>query len=288
MTKLRSIALLAACAVFGVGCGTATSGDQTDLIVTRDFGATEVAEGRGVPLTAGLTAMRQLQASSKVENSFGGRYVQSIDGVAEDSDSAWLFYVDGIESMTGATSVRLKAGQAVQWDFHPWQTVKGGGAIVGAYPQPMRRMKARMVCAPEGSKACVAAGERMTGAGVPIAPNGDVRVVVGPWSEIKDLDGVPDLTAPADSNGAYARFFGGGRRLAPALADGSTGSALAGGAGLIAAYARGGDPVWIVTGTDEAGVERAAKSLDRQLLKNRFALMIDQGGPRPLPEGARP
>lgn len=288
MPRRLAIALLAACAVFGAGCGSGASGEQTDLIVTRDFGASMVAEGRVVPLTAGLTAMRQLQASNKVENSFGGRYVQSIDGVAEDADSAWLFYVDGIESTTGASSVRLKPGQAVQWDFHPWQTVKGGGAIVGAYPLPMRRMKARMVCVPEGSKACEVAGARMTGAGVPIAPNGGVRVVVGAWSEIKDLDAVPDLTGPADSNGAYARFLSGGGQLAPALADGSTGRALTGGTGLIAAYARDGDPLWIVTGTDDAGVELAAKSLDRQLLKNRFALLIDQGGPRPLPEGARP
>jgi hypothetical protein len=50
---------------------------------------------------------------------------------------------------------------------------------------------------------------------------------------------------------------------------------LVAGAGLIAATASGEDaPVWVVTGTDGAGVERAAQAFDAQVLRDRFAVAL--------------
>lgn len=287
--KFRAAAvLLAACAVIGAGCGSSTDGPSTSVVVTRDFGASTVSKSEAVPATAGLTVLRQLETGHKVETAYGGRYVKTIDGVSEDGDSSWLFYVDGIESKVGATSIRLKPSQQVQWDFHPWQLVKGGGAIVGAYPQPLKTRGVQLICEPRSSKACEVAREGLVKSGVVVESKSPVRVIVGPWNYLVGRDGVPDLTSDGDQNGAFAQFSKDGSKLTTVSPDGSNAQTYEKGAGLIAAFAETNDPVWIVTGTDEAGVETAAKLFEdgETKLKNRFAVLADSEGVVPLPEGA--
>ena len=59
---------------------------------------------------------------------------------------------------------------------------------------------------------------------------------------------------------------------------GRTTRTLRAGAGLVAATVyEDGQPVWIVTGTDDAGVRDAASALDEGTLKNRFALAVADG-----------
>lgn len=287
--KLRvSVALLAVCALVGAGCESGADGPATSLVVTRDFGGATVSPAESVKTTPGLTVLRQLEGTHKIETKYNGRYVSAIDGVKEDGDSSWLFYVDGIESRTGATGVRLKPGQRVQWDFHAWQTVRGGGAIVGAYPAPLKLRGVRLICAPRGSKACAVAREGLVKAGVVVDRRSPVKMVVGPWSYIDGYDGVPNLTEDGESNGAYAQFNDAGTKLTTVSGDGAAAQSFKGGAGLLAAFAKSSNPVWIVTGTDAAGVESAAKLLDAggAKLKNRFALAVSDGDTIALPEGS--
>lgn len=280
-------ALLAACALSGAGCGSEAQGPSTSVVVTRDFGASTVAKEASVSSTSGLTVLRQLETGNKVETAYGGRYVSSIDGVKEDGDSSWLFYVDGVESKLGATSVRLKPSQQVQWDFHPWQTVRGGGAIVGAFPQPFKTRGARLICAPRGSEACGIAKQGLVKAGIVVDSKSPVKVIVGTWSYIDGYDGVPDLTADAEENGAYAAFSDDGSKLTTVSADGANAQTIAKGAGLLAAFAETNDPVWILTGTDATGVESAANLLGEgaATLKHRFAFATKGDKAIPLPEG---
>ena len=42
--------------------------------------------------------------------------------------------------------------------------------------------------------------------------------------------------------------------------------------------------MWLVTGTDAGGVERAARGFDQATLHDRFAVAIDAAGARALPE----
>ncbi len=125
-------ALVAVCALTGMGCGAAAGEGDTTLVLTRDFGQKVVSPAAKLPLSPGLTAMRQLQKLHRTTTAYGGRYVDSIDGLKEDATYSWLYYADGIEADRGATGQRLRAGQTVQWDFHAWSAVRGGGAIVGA------------------------------------------------------------------------------------------------------------------------------------------------------------
>ena len=60
---------------------------------------------------------------------------------------------------------------------------------------------------------------------------------------------------------------------------------LGAGAGLVAALRRGDDPpTWIVTGTEQAAVRRAASLLDERVLRDRYAVAQPPGGdPLALP-----
>ncbi|MGH2959725.1 MAG: DUF4430 domain-containing protein, partial [Solirubrobacterales bacterium] len=278
--------LLAACAVIGAGCGdSGATGPATSVTVTRDFGADVVAKTETVDSTAGLTALRQLATVHKVTTAYGGRYVKSINGTTEDNDSSWLFYVDGVESAEGATSIRLKPGQVVQWDFHAWQTIRTGGAIVGAYPLPPKTRGVKLICAPENT--CGQVRKDLTAAGIVVSSKAKDRVIVGSWNDIQGFDGVPDLTRPGDTNGAYADFTANGQTLTPYAADGSPQKSLVGSSGLLAAFTDADGVVWIATGTDEDGSRSAARLLgaEKDKLKNRFAMAIDNGREHALPYG---
>jgi hypothetical protein len=118
------------------GCGGEQTHGTATLWVTRDRGAQVLFEG-DVP--AGLTAMQALVRTRKVETRYGGRYVQAIDGVSGSlsAQKDWFFFVNGVESGTGAAEVRLRPGDVEWWDYRSWR----GGAmtvpvVVGAFPEP--------------------------------------------------------------------------------------------------------------------------------------------------------
>ena len=126
-------------ALFLAGCGAGEGGHGTaTLWVTRDNGAQVLYTGT-VP--AGLTAMQALERKLKVSTRYGGRFVQSIDGVSGSASGQrdWFFFVNGIEADTGAAEVRLRRGDAEWWDYRSW---KGSGftapVVVGAFPEPFR------------------------------------------------------------------------------------------------------------------------------------------------------
>jgi hypothetical protein len=104
--------------------------------VTQDRGARVVFSGT-VP--AGLNAIQAVERKLKVTTRYGGRYVQSIDGVSGSLSSQhdWFFWVDGIEGDRSAADVRLHAGDVVWWDYRHWTGATMSIPVVaGAWPQP--------------------------------------------------------------------------------------------------------------------------------------------------------
>ncbi|HET7647766.1 MAG TPA: DUF4430 domain-containing protein [Gaiellaceae bacterium] len=122
---------LAGCAGGGGGHdGTAT------LWVTRDRGAHVVFSG-DVP--TGLNAIQTVERKLKVTTRYGGRYVQSIDGVAGSlgAQRDWFYYLDGVEGDRSAAEVRLHAGDVLWWDYRRWTpATEHIPAVAGAYPHP--------------------------------------------------------------------------------------------------------------------------------------------------------
>ena len=128
--------VLAAVVLALAGCGGEPTHGTATLWVTSDRGAHVLFTGT-VP--AGLTAMQALVRREKVGTRYGGRYVQAIDGLSGSlsAEKDWFFFVNGVESDTGAAEVRLHPGDVEWWDYRSW---RGGGmsvpVVVGAFPEP--------------------------------------------------------------------------------------------------------------------------------------------------------
>lgn len=133
-TVVLALALvLAGCGGGGHGHGTAT------LWVTRDRGAHVLYAG-SVP--AGLDGIQVVERKLKVTTRYGGRYLQSIDGIsgslADQHD--WFFFVNGIEGGRSATEVTLRPGDVLWWDYRSWSgSSMSVPVVVGAYPEPFIR-----------------------------------------------------------------------------------------------------------------------------------------------------
>ena len=295
--------LLLACALSACGVGAGKEGGAATVLVTRDFGATELGRksARGIP--AGETVMRLLQRRFEVQTRFGGGFVGSIDGLTGGRDGErpvdWFYYVNGIEAEVGAGDRKVTDGDRIWWDHHDWSTTMRIPAVVGSFPEPFRsgsegeRRPVRLDCAPSAGDVCDEVRKRLTAVGVLAASKArlgtdpgkeTLRLVVGPWKEIRADRASLLLESGPEASGVYAKPSKDGATLELLDQSGKVVRTLREAAGLVAATRyEEQQPTWFVTGTDAAGVAAAASALDEAILANRFAVAIEGGRGVPLP-----
>ena len=295
-------AAVAAIALAGCGFGPgATERGSLTLTITRGFGEHRLASARVEKVTASDTVMRVLESRRRVTTRYGGGFVQSIDGLSGDLSARrdWFFYVNGSEAPVGAADYAVKPGDAIQWDYHRWDATMHVPAIVGAYPHPFTRSPAgrhprTLVECGASAAACNAVARRLSADGASVSktsltatsPANTIAVVVAPWSRARAVAPLRAVESTPAASGVFARFDASGTRLTLLDGGGHAASTAPPGTGLIAATAGpGGTPTWIVTGTDEAGVDRAAASFNLATLRDRFAVAVTPQGPDPLPIG---
>jgi len=294
----RLVVAVAAAVALLAGCGGGAGSGKATLWVTRDEGR-QVLLVRTVP--AGETAMQALERSVKLSTRYGGRFVQSIDGVSGSIGSRhdWFYFVNGIEAPKGAAATRLRPGDAIWWDRRDWTAAQRTPAVVGAFPEPFvhgpatpKRLPVRVECAEVGSAACRAVTRSLVGYDVPAATGTigssfteqTLRVLVGTWLQVRGDPTAALLEGGPRDSGVYAEPSGDGRTLTLLDARGRTTRTLRAGAGLIAAARSGEDPpVWVVTGTDAAGLAGAAASFNRAALRRHYALATAAGAPVAVP-----
>lgn len=302
-----AVAALAAASVAGCGLGPGRGTGGVDLNVTRDFGQARVGAARAARAPGSETVMRFLQRSFSVQTRYGGGFVQAIDGLAGGVQGGrridWFYYVNGIEADRGAAAFQLHRGDRVWWDRHDWTATPRVPAVVGSFPEPFvhgtegRRLPVRLQCAPDASGACDAVASKLVRLGVVVGraslgtqPEANtLRVLVGPWREVRDDPAARRLEGGPAASGVYVRFAAGGSRLVLLDAAGVARRRLGprSGAGLIAATRLSDQPpTWLVTGLDAGGVGAAAGAFDESTLRDRFALATAAGGVLSLPLGA--
>jgi hypothetical protein len=302
---VSTLVLLASATLAGCGLGAGPAPSAVQLAVTRDFGASALAHTGALKISGQETAMSLLIRNYSVNTRYGGGFVQSVDGLAGGQEAStpvdWFYYVNGVEASKGAAATNVHPGDHIWWDRHDWSQTDHIPAVVGSFPEPFlnglegKRLPVRIECSVVAGIACRTVAERMRELNIPAAIAGvgiggaaaTLRVLVGPWSNVVgDLDARAIGEGPRAS-GVYARFSGGGRTLALLDQDGAPTRTLSGGAGLVAATRRDEDaPVWVVTGTDEAGVNLAAHAFDEASLHDRFAVALTAGETLALPTKA--
>jgi len=284
---------------FGAGA-TTEAGEGAEVVVTRDFGAKQVDSTKVRTIPAGETVMRLMQRRFTVETRYGGGFIQSIEGLAgDDANGArvdWFYYVNGIEAPQGSASRKLAGGDRVWWDRHDWSGAQRVPAVIGSFPEPFlsgqegRQIPLSLVCAGE-ERSCDEVATRLGDAGVKGISRAGIgagfgekvlRVVVGPWDAIKSDPAVGQLGDGPRASGVFARPQG--RELELLDPDGEVARTVGPAGGLVAATRiQDQQPTWVVTGTDDAGVAAAAATLREDVLRNRFAVAVEDGRTTALP-----
>lgn len=306
--RAKLLALLPAVALAAAGCGVGggESASGTRLLITKDFGRT-VVKDLPSPQSAGSdTVMRLLQRNAKVETRYGGGFVQAIDGTAGGRRGAspvdWFYSVNGVLAEKGAAATKVRAGETIWWDFHDWSAAGGSKAVVGAFPEPFRsgldgkKLPVRVECTVPDAPVCAAVQKKFTDLGIVSSQTGlqgalskeTLRVLVGTWQTIRVDQAARQLETGPDASGVYARPAKDGRSIAFLDDTGATSRTAGAGTGLVAAT-RVDDarPVWLVTGTDQAGVDAAASALDQGALDGKYALAVVDGRGVALPEAPK-
>jgi hypothetical protein len=297
------VALAVLCALAGCGLGPGPTPKGVRLTVTREFGARMVRDSQMSNVVGQETVMSLLKRNDTVGTRYGGGFVQRIDGHSGGTRAGdpldWFYYVNGVEASKGAADTNVHAGDHIWWDLHDWSQTDDMPAVVGSFPEPFlhgtggKRLPVRVECMELTGEPCETVVARLRAAGVPaalaaIGPGDEpstLRVLVGPWPAVRGTPATQAIERGPRASGVYARFAENGQTLTLLDAHGHTTRTLRAGAGLVAAsrYAEEA-PLWVITGTDAAGVSLAANALSESALRNRFALALEPTGTaRPVP-----
>ena len=299
--------LLCGFAVAAGGCGFGpgeSSPGTASLTVTREFGTLPMAEATLEDPTESDTVVRFLDSNAKVETSYGGNFVEAIDGyegsTSGGGEEDWFFFVNGYYSDVGAGETRVLPGDRIWWDYRFWNAAYRVPAVVGSWPEPFvhgydgRTYATVVQCvdAPTADCSAVTGSLEDTGADVrvedverPAESPDELRVLVGPWESLRDDPAARQLEDGPARSGVYARMVPCGRDWAVEPADETgRGDQPIGGAGLVAAVRQGREqPTWVVTGTDADSLTEAAGSLTEEDLSNRYAVLLPGGSSERLP-----
>jgi hypothetical protein len=303
----RALAILLAALVLpaagcGLGAGEEQAGDGS-LTVTRDYGSDSIGRARTAGVSESDTVMRLLQREFEVETRYGGNFVQEIDGIGGGREGGrrvdWFFYVNGIEASVGAGELQVAPGDRIWWDRHDWGATMRVPAVVGSFPAPFlsdvdgRRLPVRLVCLDGAGEACDEVETRMQDAGIEdiarsvleqSAGREVLRVLVGPWAQMRRDTAARKLESGPAASGVFARPDPGGERIDLLDDRGRVELTLGRGSGLLAATRiEAQQPTWMVTGVDATGVAAAAAALTEDELQDRFAIAVDEGRTVPLP-----
>jgi Domain of unknown function (DUF4430) len=303
LAALLVAGLAPAAAGCGFGEGAERAGGGATLRVTRDFGHERLGSVRIDTVREGQTVMRMLRSEFDVTTRFGGRFVQSIDGLAGGGAGGqvdWFFFVNGVEADKGAAEWEVSPGDSIQWDRRDWSAAMRVPAIVGAYPEPFvsgmggKRRPVRVECEDVKAKSCIDARARLQRAGVPTsgssvgAPGTEevTRLVVARWAKARGVRGASELENGPESSGVFARFSDDGATLELLDEHGDTVRRVRAGDGVGLVFAlqpRAEELLWVVTALDEEGLEAGVEALDRSSLRDAFAVAATSAQVEKLP-----
>lgn len=279
----RVLALVLTAATLLAGCGGAasTDSDEIALTVTRDFGAEAFIAllHERVPPAGGLAPIFRRYPNTRGSQSL---------------------FVNGILPDEPASELELHGGDRVWLDQHVPAVAPAIAAVVGSFPEPFlhgvggKRLPVRVECDDPRAGVCAQVAEKLVSLGVVAgrsiisrsAADMTVRILVAPWKRLRGREFEADsIDAGPRVSGVFARFDASAARLHVLDAEGKVARTLGAGTGLIAATrAPDRQPVWFVTGTDDAGVAAAARALDESVLSDRFALAIADDLPIAAPQ----
>ncbi len=280
----------------GEGVGTL----MVRVVATQNFGE-ELIFDETLEVAPDTSAMAALMKVAEVETAYGGGFVNGINGVRsgytgrEKTEMDWFFYVNGIQSNVGALDYKLQNGDVQHWDFHSWSFRHFIPAIIDGFPAALRSgfggkvSPNLIVCQDNIKESAKKLQKKLVKLGV---NNISIRsfsefTVNEKESSNLILVGLPDNNLISELNqnwqrlGFFAYFENG--NLIVINSGGEVTAKYGAGAGLIQVTQNPWNPkgigacenvVWLVSGTDEAGVGNALDTLINHHSEFQYACAV--------------
>ena len=278
---------------------------EARIIVTRNFGR-DLMVDELIKLGNDTSAMEALGQVAEIETSYGGGFVDVINGVSSrysGSDSArndWFVYLNGIQSDVGALDYTLYPGDVEHWDFRDWRFHHFVPAIIGAFPEPFLHgyegdvRSVLVVYQDNFEKEAGILADHLLQLGIADASITDFAHLTDGDKESGNIillgdmnyEPVAELNDVWKRLGFYACFVAG--KLQVFDCQGELAAEFAAGSGLIQATQNPWNPdgigacenvVWIVSGVDAQGVKSAVEALvnHNKEIKYACAAVIAEG-----------
>ncbi len=274
---------------------------EIKVIIYEKFGGEEVLD-TVYRLLGGECAMDALRSVADVETSYGGGFVNAINGIgsgyrgSQSTKGDWFYYINGISANTGAADYILHEGDVVRWDYHEWSYQTFIPAIIGDFPEPFLhgvrgKIPSTVIIygndefrdeAYELKDSLIRLGVKEINVKLPgnlgDSERGRSNIILIGYSTNKLIDEV------MENHGKLGFFAYFEDNKVVILNPGGERVEKAGGA-VILATQNPWNPkgtgafenvVWIISGTDEKEIEDAAVILSRkhELLRNHFGIFI--------------
>lgn len=99
-----------------LGC-TAPTESTVRMVVSTGLGETVLLD---TEISAAGNTIDFLASAAEIETTYGGKFVDSINGISTTQDHAWFYYVNGELMGRGAASYIPEDGDIIQWDYHDY------------------------------------------------------------------------------------------------------------------------------------------------------------------------
>ena len=257
------------------------------VVATQNFGK-ELMFDETLEVLPDTSAMAALMEVAEVESTYGGGFVNAINGVrseftgSQKTKADWFFYINGIQSNVGALDYKLHDGDVQHWNFHIWSFRHFIPAIIDGFPSAFRHgfggkvSPTLIVCQDNMKESAQKLAEKLVKLGVNNISLRSFRELAESEKESSNLIlvGLPGNNLISELNQNWQRlgvftYFENGNLIA-LDSRGEVNAKYGAGTGLIQATQNPWNPkgigagenvVWLVSGTDEAGVESALDAL---------------------------
>ena len=294
--------ILAACltgivVLSGCGLGPGKSTGSAEMLVTRDYGGTEL-ESKSLDLNESTTVMRALDENTTIETRYGGKFVTSINDLKNSTEDGrsndWFYFVDGVAGNRSASDYTVTDGDRIWWDYRDWSSASEALAVIGSFPAPLvggfdgKDPGVSLQCM-GGGLVCDQVDTKLLDLGARVTLGSDrnrIRVLVGPWSKVRTDPLARRLEDGPQTSGVFANFqpHGPDYDLNGLNQEGETVRNFGTGAALIAATRKGNQmPAWVVTAGSVAGLSDAPAVLTPELLARHYAAVVFDKRIAPLP-----
>lgn len=261
------------------------SSSSIELIISKDFGR-EIILNETVEFEKYWTVLDALDSKVEIATDQGGGFISAINGHESHSKGGsanrldWFYYVNGICADVGALDYDLNDGDVVWWDYHEWKSMDAtNSTVVGLYPEPFvhgyrgKVSPTTIMCSEKNKKLANTLLETLVEEGVETIGISQIEnsiienregplIVIGEWKELSEFEYIKKLNEAYERNGTYIHYDENNLELMDSGNEKKlylhevSGSIMSHGDGL-------GDenPLWIISGTDTIGLEKAIKLL---------------------------